>query len=294
MSLSIEVAVSTMDMPMDAAHARDLVRSLGLHGDSQLGGAPVNVLVINQVSGPVEPPILKPNLRVFSFRERGLSRSRNRALSLSHAELLLLADDDICYLPGFEKQIQQAFSKHPGIAFCSFQFVNRDTGQLARRYPVRNHVHRQWTVPSVSSVEIVLRPARLANLRFDERFGLGAAYNSGEEAIFLHDALKAGARGHFEPTPLCDHPGLSSGHDLWNRQTTRSKGAILRRLYPHLWPIPAVAFAATKHKNRARGTSTWRFAGDLIGGAAALGSASDGPTGATANSIKDTGFRDKL
>lgn len=258
---TLEIAVATMD----AGDPQALVERLGL------SEADVSVLVINQVQGAAGAPYERGRVRMHSFAERGLARSRNRALELARGDLLLLADDDIRYEPGFADGVRAAFSRHPDAAMITFRFLERPGGPPAKRYPPAGRAHHGLSIASVSSIEVGLRVRALPlGVRFDERFGLGAPYPSGEEAVFAADLRRAGARLYQEPLPLCSHDGPSSGHSTWSPETTRAKGAILRRLYPRAWPLLAAGFAVTKSARRAEGQGRGAFAAGILQGALSL------------------------
>jgi uncharacterized membrane protein SirB2 len=70
----------------------------------------------------------------------------------------------------------------------------------------------------------------LDTVEFDERFGLGATFNSGEENIFLIDILKNGfVLKHIEDR-LVFHEGVSTGY-IFNEAYFVTKGAMLRRMF---------------------------------------------------------------
>ena len=206
------------------------------------------LLVINQCT-TIEPPpeLVAPGVRMISVRERGLSRSRNRALELARGKLLVFCDEDVLYLPAALATLRRGFAAHPGAAIVTFQFQTRETGALFKHYAPSPFAHGPLSVAAVSTIEIALRRERAGHLRFDERFGLGAALPSGEENIWLADALRAGLSAGYFPEPLCDHPGLSTGHRAWSHADARAKGALLRRMYPRLWPAMVGGFCILKY-----------------------------------------------
>jgi glycosyltransferase involved in cell wall biosynthesis len=206
------------------------------------------LLVINQCT-TIDPPaeLSEPGVRMISVRERGLSRSRNRALELARGKLLVFCDDDVEYLPGALASLRRGFAAHPGAAVVTFQFLTRETGKPFKRYAPSPQRHGLFSVASVSTIEIALRRDLAGHLRFDERFGLGAELASGEENIWLADALHAGLGAGYFPEPLCDHPGLSTGHRAWTAADARTKGALLRRMYPRLWPAMLGGFCVLKY-----------------------------------------------
>ena len=218
------------------------------------------LLVINQCTD-IDPPaeLALPGVRMVSVRERGLSRSRNRALALARGKLLAFCDEDLEYLPESLAVLRRGFAAHPRAAIVTFQFRARETGKPWKRYAPRPLEHGPLSVASVSTVEIALRRAQAGHLRFDERFGLGAELASGEENIWLIDALREGLRVGYYPEPLCDHPGLSTGHRPWSEADARAKGALLRRMYPTAWPAMVGGFCVLKYPRYRAQLSAPRF-----------------------------------
>jgi hypothetical protein len=188
-----------------------------------------NALIISQNDqGKVEN---KERFKFLSFNERGLSKSRNRAILESSAEIGLIADDDLKYCKNFEEKIQSAFEKYPDADIITFKIVTPE-GQPYKSYSDSPFKHSRSSVYKVSSVEIALklRSIKSVGLKFDERFGLGAVYKSGEETIFLNDALDAGLNIYFIPENIVIHPIESSGKVL-DQNFFFSKGALVKRLY---------------------------------------------------------------
>jgi len=170
-------------------------------------------------------------LRFLSFDEKGLSKSRNRAIQESNSDIGLVADDDLQYCEGFEEKIQNAFEKYPDADILTFKIVTPD-GKPYKNYSDKSFKHSRGSIYRVSSVEIVLKLSSIksAGLAFDERFGLGATFKSGEETIFLNDAINAGLKIYFVPENIVIHPIESSGKVL-DENFFFSKGALVKRLY---------------------------------------------------------------
>lgn len=205
------------------------------------------LLVINQCpEGNLPPPLDAPQLRMVSVQDRGLAKSRNLALDAARGDVVVLADDDLRYLPNALRTVRQAFAAHPDATAITFQFLNSDTGQPYKRYPASGFRHNLQTIASVSSVEIALRRDRLGSLRFDPAFGLGARYPSAEEGVFLADLIHAGHKLYYWPAPLCSHPGQTSGHTQWSPAVAEAKGAAFARMYRGAWPLVTVWFALRK------------------------------------------------
>lgn len=196
----------------------------------------IPVLVISQNSTGRKDS--STDFEFISFKERGLSKSRNRAIEHSIAEIALIADDDVVFSEDMEQKIKAGFAQFPDADILTFKIMT-PTGEPYKNYSKNAFKHDRSSIYRVSSVEMVVKLSKLkeAGVKFDERFGLGGIYSSGEEMIFLNDALDHGLNIYFIPEYIVSHPLESSGKIL-DEKYFRSKGALVRRLYglsPQLW-----------------------------------------------------------
>lgn len=182
-------------------------------------------------------------------RERGLARSRNRALDLASDEICLLGDDDQRYVPDVCERIEEAFARFPEADILTFAERTPD-GALRRRYPTRPRPLRSvLSVHRVRTPEIAFRLSRVrkVGLRFDADFGFGARYASGEESIFLADALRKNLKVWFVPSVISSHPAVTTaarGHT--DRRLMYAKGAMMARVFGRFALLGVLAFAAKK------------------------------------------------
>lgn len=184
--------------------------------------------------------------------ERGLSKSRNRALAAATSEICLISDDDVTYVPDVCERVERAFAAHPDADIITFA-ATTPTGAPFRSYPRATMRHSGRSIGGVMSIEIAMRrPAVVAaGLRFDEAFGLGAPYKSGEEYIFLVDAMRAGLTAVFVPEAICTHPDdVSGGYLATDKMLIYSKGAMFRRVFGIGAPLYVLAFALRKSIQR--------------------------------------------
>ena len=187
-------------------------------------------LIINQQE-KTDPSGNSPE-NLLEYAERGLSRSRNHALNHAQGEICLISDDDLSYRKNIESIILEAFEKNPDADIITFQIETPD-GQLRKKYKTEPFWHNKRTIMKVSSVEIAFKKNSIDqnHLRFDEHFGLGAAFPTGEENIFLSDALEKKLKILSIPIPIVSHPLESSGKNFESRQLVQAKGALFERIF---------------------------------------------------------------
>ncbi|HNT27664.1 MAG TPA: glycosyltransferase family 2 protein [bacterium] len=228
----IELLLSSLRTP-----ERALNRFLERNDDPLRGLA---LLVVEQIPDRQDAPLSEEGsssapqtgrLRVLSYRERGLSLSRNRALDNASGDICLLSDDDVRYRPDLADILSRAFEENPEADIITFQATDPD-GRPLKNYPRRATRLNILSASRVSSIEIAFRHSSVlkSDLRFDTLFGLGAKYPIGEEYVFVTDALKRGLTVIHLPIPILTHPLESSGrkHDA---KTTFARGAMLARVF---------------------------------------------------------------
>ncbi len=133
-------------------------------------------------------------------KERGLSRSRNMAIDKADADICILCDNDVEYLPDYEMRIMDGFKKHPDADLIVFYIKRKEK-------PKPNYDKEKrmgyLSVMKIFSPEIAFKKDSIKGIRFDEKFGAGSGvYLMGEENIFLYDCLKKGLKIYYEPVMI--------------------------------------------------------------------------------------------
>ena len=186
---------------------------------------------------------IRGDIKVFNYKGKGLALSRNIGLANCDAEFALFADDDIEYLDNFTEKILKVFSNEKTDIAC-FK-IKTPSGNDFKRYAKSSFKIGRYSALSVSSVEIAFRVDKIKQkaIRVDERFGLGADYETSEETIFLNDCLTAGMRASFFPLSIAVHDAHSTGSEWGNPAMTFSKGAVFRRMFgiPGFFPLLGLA-----------------------------------------------------
>ncbi len=190
------------------------------------GNEAFKILIVNQTT---KDKLLKsddPNIRVVNAFETGLTQSRNLAIQHAVGDVCLIADDDVVYENGFHKHILEAHSKQPHADIITFQMTD-DDGNLYRDYPEIIH-HNKDTVRTANSVVISFKRKNLvqSNVRFNTNFGLGTTFQTGNEYVFLRNALKGQLQLTFVPKVILSHPKFSSGTDVGSDKVLYARAAI--------------------------------------------------------------------
>lgn len=223
-----EALISTSFMRLNNALviAKDLINNV----------PSIDILIICQLfDKPINTEFEEYDLdgvRIIYSETKGLSISRNIALNNAKGDYLWILDDDVKPLCNNVLRAFEYLESSSDLDFITCQYLKED-GTYAKKYPLRQITHTTFSLMNVSSIEILLRRKSFLHyaIKFDERFGIGSLYKTGEENIILTDAIKCGLKGAFIPLSLSIHPEISSGSRFENVIDIESKGAILKRIF---------------------------------------------------------------
>ncbi|MBR3972371.1 MAG: glycosyltransferase family 2 protein [Oscillospiraceae bacterium] len=138
-------------------------------------------------------------VRMYSTTQRGLTKSRNLAISKSDADLCLLCDDDEVFVEGYEEAILSAYEQLPQADVIIFKMINRP----ASFSDEVQRLHFPKTM-KVSSWQISFRRESIlrSGVRFDELMGAGSGNGAEEELKFLTDCEKAKLQIYYVPVEI--------------------------------------------------------------------------------------------
>lgn len=212
-------------------------------------------LVVNQANGENNEIFIKNGLpvHVVTTSERGLSNSRNMLIDNSEGDICILGDDDIYYLDGYEKIIEQAYNDHPDADIIAFSFTQELGKDTRRQFPNERKLNI-FTISKIASVEITFKAKSIKDkgVRFDPLLGLGAEFGSSEENAFLADALRAGLTIKYVPITICylkpDPEDRIKWKDGFNEDYFVKRGACFHRIYRGLFLPMTLAFIILKKR----------------------------------------------
>lgn len=211
----------TFEILMSCMHQQDdtLVRRSGITGDAT---------VINQCDREdyMEYATAKGTARIFSTRQRGLTRSRNMAIANARGDICLICDDDETFVPDYEEKILQAYDQLPQADIVILKMVDRTPS-----FPDRVMRLRFPLTMKVSSCQISFRRERLlaAGIRFDTLLGAGSGNGAEEELKFLLDCQKAGLKIYYTPVEIASVAQTdSTWFDGFDEKFFENRGATTR------------------------------------------------------------------
>ncbi len=186
----------------------------------------------------------RDDIRIITTATKGLSVNRNTALSMASAPLLLIGDDDADYREEWLMNVIDGFKENPEADIIAFRYESESS---VKHYPSKPFsLAKSPKGYYTSSIEIAFRrEAVQGKIWFNENFGIGATFPSGEEDIFITDCLDRGLNGIFLPRTITRHDGATTtvrNLSLASRPCT--KGAVFLRRHPHDWPLRMIVHAA--------------------------------------------------
>ena len=185
-------------------------------------------------------------------KQRGLSNSRNESLdNISNCDVVMIADDDIVYKDDYINIVNEAYKKFPNADIITFLITvaGEKSDRINSKKPIK---HNKKTILSIGSNEVTfkLKSINDAGLRFDTRFGLGSGkFISGEETVFLNEAIKKRLKIYHYPIVIADHPVNDLSNSYWNENMIYTKGAFFSNYSGILSYVFAIIFWILKQKN---------------------------------------------
>lgn len=199
----------------------------------------VEYLVSWQNDGCCQIPVEldRADFKIISTQTKGLSLNRNIALAHATAPILLVGDDDADYTEDGLKSVINAFRSHLEADIIAFRFDSISTHktypktQVALDSPPKGYY--------ISSIELAMkRDSVKGKIWFNENFGIGAMFPSGEEEIFVKDCLNASLKGIFIPETIVRHDATTTcSRNLKDASRPLTKGAVFLHLHPFSWPL---------------------------------------------------------
>ncbi|MFK3977009.1 glycosyltransferase family protein [Shewanella vesiculosa] len=182
----------------------------------------------------------------------GLSRNRNASIFLANKiakpqDYIYICDDDVTI------QVDGLLAAQKIAIKMNMDFIAGTVTTINgpfKKYEIKSKRLFRRDCAKISSVELLISSdfLKISEVDFDENFGLGATYPSGEEFIFCCDLIVSGGMGIFFPITFCEHAPVSSGQDFFTKKIKiKAKGAMLARVYgKSIGSIYAFAFSVKK------------------------------------------------
>ncbi|MGE7182757.1 glycosyltransferase [Peribacillus sp. NPDC006672] len=175
--MSIQVLVATMNQK-----DHNLLNEMNIQSDA---------IIANQCErNEIEELIFKGNhIKYLSFAERGVGLNRNNALMRAHADICILADDDMVFHDGYVKMIKKCFIENPHTDVIIFNIIENPKKRyvIEKKFKVGYHNYMRF---GAARIAFRRKSITKCGITFNLHFGGGAEFSAGEDTLFLHDCLK--------------------------------------------------------------------------------------------------------
>lgn len=188
--------------------------------------------------------------RFIWTQERGLSRSRNMALSNAvNADICLICDDDEVLEDNYENTILNAFiSSQKAIDVAAFDLDRCDRkGHIANK-EVKMGITE---ICNLSSVHLAIRRDSIlkAGINFDEMMGSGTGNGGGEDIKFMMDCYRKKLNMRYFPQIIGKLlPSESQWYEGWNKKLMIDSGWGDRRTFGFFLGYAHILLALFRHR----------------------------------------------
>ena len=231
----VEVLVACMHQSDDS-----LYRQMNLQTDAVLA---------NQADEFGYAAYVQPNgctARLITTQDRGVGKNRNKALLAASGEYLLCADEDMIYMDGYEETVLDAFRRKPDADVIAFNLVYLNRYTPGRKPGTSFKRIRFFNSMRYGAARIAIRRAAFekATLSFSHLYGGGAKYSSGEDSLFIREALRKGLKMYYCPVAIAKvKQEASSWFRGYNDKFFVDKGILIANAFPVLKGLVLYYFA---------------------------------------------------
>ncbi|MBE7058181.1 MAG: glycosyltransferase family 2 protein [Ruminococcaceae bacterium] len=174
-------------------------------------------------------------VELISTADRGVGKNRNKALMNASGKYLLCSDQDMIYVDGYEKIIEEAFAKCPkaDIIVFNLKYLNRLTS--GRRETGKFKKLHLWKCMRYGTARVAMRKSAIdkACLSFSTLYGGGAKYSSGEDSLFIREAFRKGLKMYVSPIIIAKvKQEESSWFHGYNDKYFIDKGILIANAFP--------------------------------------------------------------
>jgi len=165
------------------------------------------VLVVNQGDTHALIPS-DPRFHYIAHQERGLAAARNMGLCAASGNIIAFLDDDAVPDPGYIAALERAFAGDVKPAAIAGRILTIEDGRpYARVHDDRPRpLNRRDWLPFLGGNFAISRSVINLIGPFDERFGAGRHWASGEETDYFFRMLYQNCRVAYVPAIVIHHP----------------------------------------------------------------------------------------
>ena len=224
-SATLTIAVATV-----AENRQRLVKNI--LDQERLTPSEIKFTIISQKEEANKTYKIKNNITLITCTDKGLSKSRNKAITTCDTDWIWFQDDDIELKNNALTDLLTFLRLFKGNLVIGRVASHDSASGLFKNYK-KFRVPKHLLSLKISSIEIIAKTSfiRSNELYFDENIGLGTAMPSGEENLFLHQALTASNAyfTHYKET-ICYHTVDCSNRNIDFQSRYIARGYLCRRI----------------------------------------------------------------
>ena len=172
------------------------------------------------------------HVEMVTTNTRGVGKNRNIGLLFAKGDVLLIADDDMTYVDGYEGIVKNAFEELDDADAIIF---NIDTIGSKKERRINNKISRVHYINAFNygAVRIAVRRNSLLRegVTFNENFGGGTLYSAGEDSLFICEMLRHKFRIYTYPKSIATVQQFeSTWFQGYNQKYFFDKGALFYAL----------------------------------------------------------------
>lgn len=194
------------------------------------------------------------NIRMITTATKGVGINRNIGLLNATGDILIIADDDMQYVDGYETMVKEAFEKCPKADAVLFNIVSIG-GESNRRENKKIKRIRFFNAFNYGAARIAVKRTSLSrhNIFFNTNFGGGTKFSSGEDSLFLADMLKKKLKIYCYPATIAT---VDQTQSTWFRGYTKKffydKGVLFAAI-SRRWARLLALQDLIRHRNYKKG-----------------------------------------
>lgn len=242
-NVSVEVLLSVMNIK-NKEQFENVLKSNNITGQ---------VVAVNQIKNNEDIFNVESNRkRLYSYNEKGASKSRNRLLENASGDICIFADDDIIYNKNYENLIEQEYNKNKK-ADVIILFIENENKNREKNKRIRNKKINILDIMKVRTYEIALTKETIKrikekNIKFDCNFGPQGIFHKGEETVFLATLLKSGFKIYsFNEKIGIAQNDTSTWFTGFDEKYLYDQGAIFYKIAPKIYKLLIIQYIIRKY-----------------------------------------------
>jgi glycosyltransferase involved in cell wall biosynthesis len=188
--------------------------------------------------------------RMITTDQRGVGKNRNTALLYARGNVCLFSDDDVCYADGYAEKVVAAFDEVPNADVIVFNLTSKS--ERTQKQNNRIKKCKKWNVLGFGTCRIAIKldAVQRANIWFTSLFGGGCKYPSGEDSIWLLEALRKGLKIYTHPLVIGE---LKQEGSTWfhgyDEEYFFGRGALLQAAFPNFKYLIGLIYFPWRFRN---------------------------------------------